>query len=426
VRLILNYGRPHNLSPDRGDGRARGGIVTALLDLAQALVSRGHEVHVFAPLHDPGQVDGVAFHRRSEFAAFTSSTPPDVLICIPELLPLLMPVAARARVMWSGNAHTGGDCALAARWDWAPEIGDRGRRARLYPIRLLHPYVDRLAMKSRWQATYVGTMQGIPAEKFAVLFNGIRLALFEGPAPERHDGRLIYTSQARRGLDVLLELLPDIRAADPGAELHVFGYEYRDNAGGDAALQDQPGVVWRGRVGKAELARELRSAAVMTYPSTFKETFCTSVAEGQAAGLPVVSSGLAALSERVADGVDGFIVPGRAGEPGFRAGFVGAVVRLLQDGDLRRRFGEAAAARAFVDYDWNRIVGQWEALLTKLASQPHRAPAVDPSLDLLDPSLLHIEEPGAATEVPPELAERWLRDEWASYGFDPATVPGLP
>lgn len=426
MRLILNYGRPHNLSPDRGDGRARGGIVTALLDLAEALASRNHEVHVFAPLHDAAQIGGVAFHHRSEFAAFTDATPPDVLICIPELLPLLMPVTARARVVWSGNAHSGGDCALAARWDWAPQIGDRGRRARLYPIRLLHPYVDRLAMKSRWQANYVGNAQGIPAEKFAVLYNGVRLSLFEGPAPERHDDRLIYTSQARRGLDVLLELLGDIRAAVPGTELHVFGYEYRGDASGAAAPLEQPGVVWRGRVGKAELAHELREAAVLTYPSTFKETFCTSVAEGQAAGLPVVASGLAALSERVADGVDGFVVPGRAGEPGFRAAFVEAVVRLLTDGDLRRRLGAAAAAKAFVDYDWNRIVAQWDELLTGLSAQPPHRPAVDPSLDLLDPSLLHIEEPGAATEVPPELAERWLRDEWASYGFNPEAVPGLP
>jgi len=375
-------------------------------------------------MHDVPNQGDVRFHDRSTFASFTRSSPSDVLILVPELLPLLMPVQARARVVWSGNAHTGGDCALAVPWTWAPEIGPRGNRARLYPIRILHPYVERFAMKSRWQAGYVAKTQGVPREKFAVLYNGVRLGLFRGPDPERDDRRLVYTSQARRGLDVLLELFPDIRAEVPGTELHVFGYEYRHD--GAAGAKDQPGVVWRGTLGKADLARELRSATLMTYPSTFKETFCTSVAEAQAAGLPVVASDKAALAERVSDGVDGFVIPGPAGEAAFRQGFVQAVVRLLRARDLRSRFGAAAAAAALSDYDWDRIVAQWDAMLTELAAGPPTAPAVDPSLDLLDASLLRIEEPGAAAQVPTELAERWLREEWASYGFDPAEVPGLP
>jgi glycosyltransferase involved in cell wall biosynthesis len=427
LRVIINDGRHHKLDPAGGDDRPRGGIGTALLALSTGLAARGHEVHVFAPVRAPVQVDGVDFRDRSTLASFTRAKPPDVLILVPELLPLLMPVEARARVVWSGNAHTGGDCALAVPWTWAPQLGDRGTRARLYPIRLLHPYVDRLVMKSRWQAGYVTETQGVPAEKVAVVYNGVPLGLFRGPDPQRQDRRLIYTSQARRGLPVLLEMLPKIREAVPGTELHVFGYEYsKDARASGSAPTEQPGVVWRGTATKVDLARELRSATLMTYPSTFKETFCTSVAEAQAAGLPVVATNYAALADRVSDGVDGFLIPGPAGEPASREAFVQAVTKLLLDEELRRRLGAAAAAKAFHDYDWDRILDQWEALLVEVAANDAGEPAIDPPLDFLDPSLLRLQDKGATANVPPDLADRWLREEWASYGFDPAEMPGLP
>jgi len=184
----------------------------------------------------------------------------------------------------------------------------------------LHPYADRVVVGSRWQARYLAETSGIPGGKFTVAYLGVSLEYYRGPAPARHRHRLVYTSHARRGLDVLLLLFPRVRAAVPEAELHIFGSEYRRE---DVLshLQEAlpgatgPGIFWRGALGKSALAHELRSAAVMAYPCTFKETFCLAVAEAQAAGLPVVTSDRAALAERVTDGSDGFLIPGRHGKP---------------------------------------------------------------------------------------------------------------
>src|SRR5258708_15935299 len=97
-----------------------GGIRTATLALCAALARRGHEVHLFAVCPRPGLRDGIAFHDRAEFAGFGREQSVDALVAIPEVLPLLMPLRARARVVWSGNAFQAGDCALSARWSWAP------------------------------------------------------------------------------------------------------------------------------------------------------------------------------------------------------------------------------------------------------------------------------------------------------------------
>ena len=427
MRLIVNDGRRTRLEVGDED-RPSGGIRSAALALCMTLARRGHEVHLFGLCPNPGTRNGVGFHDRSEFARFTRAHPADALILIPDVLPLLMPAPARARVVWTGNAFVGGDCALTVRWTWAEGMGRRGETARLYSMALLHPYADGIFVVGQWQGAHVRETLDIPASKFSVVYNGVALEYYRGPPPARHRHRLVYTSQARRGLDVLLRIFPRVRAAVPEAELHIFTYEQYDTSDGrpDLGGLDQPGVYWRGRFGKSEVACKLRCAGIMAYPCTIAETFCTSVAEAQAAGLPVVTSERAALTERVSDGVDGLLIPGKPRKPGYQLAFLEAVVRLLRDDDLWTAMGREAAKKAHRLYDWDAIAMGWEEQLERLVAgrEPH-LPRVDPGLDLLDPSLLTLAKGEARAQVPPALAEQWLRIAWTSYGYDPHSTPGL-
>ena len=413
--IVFSYGREGRLRPELD--RPMGGILTSALGLAISLAQRGHEAHLFGPCKHPGSNYGVTFHDRSEFAEFTKIHNIDVLIVIPEVLPLLMPVRARARVVWTGNAHPTGDCALEAPWTWAVDIGDKGKRARLYSMAVLHPYCDRVVVKSQWQAKHVCSACGIPSSKIAVRYQGVPLAYYGGPAPERHRHRIVYTSEVRRGLNVLLRLFPEVRSAVPEAELHIFNDYETAIASQHLPGAAQPGVHWRGRLSKSQLAHELRSAAIMAYPNTFEETFCTSVAEAQAAGLPVVTSDLAALAERVSDGVDGCLIREMADLPRYQTDFVEAVIRLLRDNELWTRMGGEASKKAWQLYDWGPIAATWEDELTALvSSREPRLPS--PTLNLLDPSLLTVTEGEVSARVPPTLAREWLAKACQSFGYD--------
>jgi glycosyltransferase involved in cell wall biosynthesis len=216
---------------------------------------------------------------------------------------------------------------------------------------------------------------------------------------------------------VLLRVFPEVRSAVPEAELHIFNDYETAVASQDLQGAVQPGVHWRGRLTKSQLAHELRSAAIMAYPCTFKETFCTSVAEAQAAGLPVVTSDLAALAERVSDGIDGRLIGGRGDQPGYQADFVDAVIRLLRDDELWTRTGAEASKKARRLYDWDTIAAGWEDELTGIVSgQEPRLPG--PPLNLLDPSLLTVNEGEASAHVPATLAREWLSKACQSFGYD--------
>lgn len=437
LRVVVNYGKNSKLLPEQD--RPMGGIKTAALALCYALARRGHDVHLFGRCPYPGQHDGVTFHDRSEFARFSETHHADALVAIPELLPLLMPLRARARVVWTGNAHQTGDCALLVPWNWSRDVGRGGKgaqralpgkSARLYslPLLELEPLFDRLVVGSHWHAQNISeSFNGLGAEA-TVMYLGVPLEHYQGPAPVRHRHRLVYASQARRGLHELLGLFPKVRSAVPEAELHIFVDEEKA-ADMLPDLRDgvQPGVYWRGRVSKSTLARELQTASVLAYPCNFSETFCLAVAEAQAAGLPVVTSDLAALAERVSHGVDGFLIPGHPDQPKYEPAFVEAVVRLLREDDLWTRMSAEAASKAHRVYDWDTIAGVWEQELERLVAGREPAPPhPDPGLNLLDASLLTVADQGATAEVPAEVAERWLREAWASYGYPPNNLPGLP
>jgi glycosyltransferase involved in cell wall biosynthesis len=421
MRLIFVWGRQLS-HPQKGEDRARGGISTALLALSRTLAARGHEVHLVAHMTEDGDIGGVGFHDRSQLASLAASGPVDALVVIPELLPVLLPIAARVRVAWSGNSWALGDCALSAPWTWAPSIGKKGATARLWTMPLLHPFFDRVVAVGRWQADLFVGSHGVPLSKIRIAYNGVPLEHYANAVPRTHPHRVVYSSLPHRGLDVLLRLFPAVRAEVPDAELHVFSYE-----GGEPPAQaGSPGVVWRGAVIKSVLARELQTAGLMAYPCTFEETFCTAVAEAQAAGLPVVARAFAALPERIADGIDGYLVHGEPGTRGFDEAFVAAVVRLLTDDALRARLGAASTERAQREYDWESIAEGWERDLEALATGETTLPVPIDTVAFFGPDALRQSALGASAEVPGDVAARWLVNAWESYGFDRRDLGPLP
>jgi glycosyltransferase involved in cell wall biosynthesis len=119
---------------------------------------------------------------------------------------------------------------------------------------------------------------------------------------------------------------------------------------GDGPLRDHvPQAV--GFVPPIEVGPYYERAAVVVVPSR-REGYGMTAREAMAYGRPVVATAVGGLVDAVEDGVSGVLVP-----PGDADALRGALVRLLDDADLRRtlgtrarqesaRFSQAAAARS--------------------------------------------------------------------------------
>lgn len=93
------------------------------------------------------------------------------------------------------------------------------------------------------------------------------------------------------------------------------------------------------------VARLLSEADILALPS-FVENQPISIIEGMAAGLAVVATPVGAVEDIVSDGETGFLVP-----PGDVTALMGALRRLVQEPDLRRKMGDAGRARHRTDLD---------------------------------------------------------------------------
>ena len=375
-RRIVFYDAPGwgRWSPAAIDGRGLGGSETALVRVAAALAARGHQVTVYADT-SAGVVDGVAYRPCERW---DPGDPVDAVVVsrVPELFD--HEIAAPIRVLWCHDAYY---------TTLTPE-----RAGRMTSVVVL----------SEWQRDLFAGRYPSVAGKLRIVRNGIRLydddgrARFEGAEQAFGDRapRCIYSSQPNRGLDVLLEVWPEIRQRVPEAELDVYyGWEvydqiaershqmrgYRvlldhllDRAGGEAG-----GVLMRGRLSQAELHAAMARARIWSYPTAAPETSCIGAMEARAAGLAIVTSDFAALSETV--GHDhGVLIPFDAGlvrfeEPQprletpnhtaeYRAAFVDAVTELLVDVDAWTH-QHARALRGVEALDWSHRVEDWVQLL---------------------------------------------------------------
>jgi glycosyltransferase involved in cell wall biosynthesis len=121
------------------------------------------------------------------------------------------------------------------------------------------------------------------------------------------------------------------------------------------AMPRLPGVHALGPLPHALAIEALRRSLFAVAPSLLPESFGIVALEAAAAGKPAIASDVGGLSDIVADGETGLLVP-----PGDADALKAALRRLCDDAALRERMGEAARARAEL-FSPDAIVPRFEA-----------------------------------------------------------------
>ncbi|MER7417781.1 glycosyltransferase family 4 protein [Micromonospora peucetia] len=168
----------------------------------------------------------------------------------------------------------------------------------------------------------------------------------------------------RKGQDMLIRAMPEIRRRVPDAALLVVGGgPYRATL---EKLARQAGVerdvVFTGSVPSADLPAHYAAGDVYAMPCRTRnrgldvEGLGIVYLEASATGLPVVAGDSGGAPDAVREGETGFVVRGRD-----VIQLADRVATLLADRDLARQFG--AAGRAWVEREW-----RWEAQAQRMAA----------------------------------------------------------
>jgi glycosyltransferase involved in cell wall biosynthesis len=115
-------------------------------------------------------------------------------------------------------------------------------------------------------------------------------------------------------------------------------------------MEQECGVRWLGH--RADVAQLFSDVHIVCLPS-YREGLPKALIEACASGRAIVTTDVPGCRQVVEDGVNGLLVPARqAGQ------LTEALRRLIQDGEMRQRFGEAGRARAEAQFGIERIVTQ--------------------------------------------------------------------
>ncbi|MDI6870681.1 MAG: glycosyltransferase family 4 protein [Bacillota bacterium] len=379
-----------------------GGLARHVQELSEALVQRGHEVHVLTsecsgePLDS--QQNGVWVHRaRSGYPAskdFYASV-------------LNLNFGLLERVLALGPAVA--DPAVLHAHDWlvayaAAALKHAWRRPLVATIhatewgrnRGLHNDLSRRISDAEWWLAYeawrvitcsyhmrdeVHHVFQVPLDKLAVLPNGVKRSLFRRTADasavrERfaapREKLVLYVGRLVRekGAAVLLEALPKILHYCPGTRLVVAGTgpllgELQARA---VALGVAERVCFPGFIDDATRNALLVTADVAVYPSTY-EPFGIVALEAMAAGTPVVVSDVGGFSEIVVHGVNGL-----KAYPNDAESLANNILTLLHNPELARQLADQAMEDVRDYYDWTGIAEATEGVYLKVLAEYAQSP----------------------------------------------------
>lgn len=356
--VIHSLGMPFN--GDTIKTKSLGGSETAAYYLAKELADRGHRVLAFTNSQEEGIFDDVIYSWAGPvtqnaplgeaFKQHACGTPSDVLVIQRHPLAFHKDYASKINVL---------------------QMHDLGLRRSAGPILAGGARIDLVTGVSQFHVDQMRGVYGFPQRSMAVVPNGVDLSLYEGPifgeaaaviSQARHAGKfaMVYQSRPERGLQHLLRpggIMETLARGGSSAHLFYCGYDntteqMRDfyaqlNAFGEAL----PNVTNLGPLTKLELAGVQRVADLLCYPTEFEEVSCITAMEAMAAGLPFLSSSVAALPETCA-GSGSILLPlkdGEVDEAAFALNVQMLEVDSRQHAELKKQQIAAADSKDWVD-----------------------------------------------------------------------------
>jgi len=425
-------------------GEDAGGQNVHVAALAKGLAARGTDVVVHT------RRDDVRLRRRVRTSAGVSvdhvtAGPPRVLPK-DELLPWMDDFAADLSRQWAARPP---DVVHAHFWMSGLAAVEAARPLGIPVVLTFHALgvvkrrhqgsrdtspVDRLAIEER----LVGEVDRIVATCTDEVFELVRLGAAhdsirvvpcgvdvghftpDGPADPRPPGRhrIVFVGRLveRKGVGNVIAALADV----PDAELVVAGGPDAGELDGDRevarlrALAAESGVadrvVFRGRVGRADLPALLRSSDVLV-SAPWYEPFGIVPLEAMACGVPVVASAVGGLIDTVVDGRTGLHVPPRSPER-----IAEALRDLLADDERRRAFGAAGAQRAQWRYSWDRVSRMTLQVYAELLGQ--QAELLGQQAELLGQQAELLGQQAEAAELRAAPTPDVVANYWSEPGAD--------
>ena len=345
-RMVIFCGLTHESWSPLSVKKGVGGSEEAVINMGKELAKLGWIIDVYCSCDAPGNYDGVEYRNYWEY---DKKQPCDIFL------------------MWRNQKYI----------EYAP-VGSRVF-VWIHDVQYYDYWNDEWLAKTEkilpLSKYHRNLLAKFPDDKFYITRNGIVPGHFQ-VEKKKVPYSCVYASSPDRGLEVLLDIWPEIRKAYPQATLNVL---YGFSKGADEINKVNPawlpwkynmiaklkeleksGVIYRGKVSHLELADIFNNSEYWLYPCfRFDEISCISAMKAQAAGCYPITTDRAALDETVQYGIkvhdengkhelnrDNYL---KAVLDKFRLGVTPAEQKEMSDWAIKT-------------FDWKEVAKDWDRL----------------------------------------------------------------
>jgi len=360
--------------------------------MAEALVARGHDVHVVTyPLGDETRSVSYKIHRVGRRSIRVDPRPGpslmkliylDPLVCLrirrmlgsgefdlihahhyEGLLASLLARRSSHKIPIVYDAHTLLESELPFYTRWIPRAV-LSRFGRMLDLRVPRHADHIIGVTDSMQHWFV-TMAGITPDCISVIPNGVEYEHFDSENSDvvrtTRAPRIVFAGNlaAYQGVHLLLAAFAHVRAELPDAELFLMGGTATASL---LAQLDELGITSSVHFEDPDytsLPARLATADVLVNPRIVCHGIPQKLLNYMATGRPIVSfASSAAVLEHERDGLivaDGDI-----------RGFADAILRLICDPALAHSLGLAATVKVIADHSWSAVADQVAAVYTRV------------------------------------------------------------
>jgi phosphatidylinositol alpha-mannosyltransferase len=340
-----------------------GGVQNHIRDLAEFLITAGHQVSVLAPAIDEENLPDYVVNAGKPISIPYNGAVARVLFG---------PVAfARVR-QWISNGefdllhlHEPAIPSISLLACWAadgPMVGTFHAAAKRQKIifaigPILEPAIEKLSARIAVSEAARLTLTDHLDTDAVVIPNGIYASRYKDGKPQtKWQGNTIgfigRFEEPRKGLSVLLDALPVIARFAPDVKVFVAGPG--DSAEVEKSIDPQlrHRFTFLGKISEEDKADFMSSVSIYVAPNTGGESFGIILAEALAAGACVVASDIPAFDDLLGHGEFGALF--KSEDP---TDFAKMIIDLLRDEKKRTELASAGRLRG-QSFDWNVVAQQ--------------------------------------------------------------------
>ena len=334
---VIFYTDRTTFTGDALENYGLGGSESALINLSREFVNLNYDVHVFCNTNEDHINNGVIFHPVDSYNIKNLSC--DVFISLRSAYAFAKEkIRSKLSIFWCQDDLQEGEVEHLC---YNKDVTDK---------------IDMIVSVSEYAKNNL--LKETLVKNIKVIRNGYNENFIT--KNDKVKGRFVYSSTPFRGLDVLLEIWPEINNIIPNSELYLFTGMSLYNPGQNDAnnylynrAKRKKDVIISEPVCQKNLMNFLSTCDIMLYPNHYVEASCMAVIEALASGVPVVTSNLGALPELI-NKDNGILIDGHSRHYDYQKEFIKGVIEL---------YNKDNKFKIDTSYSWKNRALEWSELI---------------------------------------------------------------